>query len=171
MAGKLALEGGTPVGGKKSPQYHVIVDQREIRAVNKVLRSDTWRRGPVVEQYERNLQKCFGVKHALAVSNGTVASHVAMAGLGLGPGDEIITAPYTFLASASTAFYQNALPRFADMDAHSYNLDPQEAEKAIFLERNRGRALADEKTTTLHSCAQRSWTEFLNEEKLGLMCR
>ena len=138
MAGKLALEGGTPVRGKKFPQYHVIVDQREIRAVNKVLRSDTWRRGPVVEQYERNLQKYFGVKHALAVSNGTVALHVAMAALGLGPGDEIMTAPHTFLASASTAFYQNALPRFADIDAHSYNLDPQEAEKAIFLERNRG---------------------------------
>jgi len=84
-----------------------------------------------VEQCERDLEKYFGVKHALAVSNGTAALHVAMAALGLGPGDEIITTPYTFLASASAALYQNAIPTFADIDPNSYDLDPAESQKAI----------------------------------------
>lgn len=137
MTEKLALEGVAPVRRKQFPRYHAIVDEREIRAVTKVLRSDVWRRGPVVEQYERDLAKYFGVKHALAVFNGTVALHVAMSALGLGPGDEIVTTPYTFLASASAAFYQNAVPRFADIDPRSYNLNPLEAEKAI-TDRTRG---------------------------------
>jgi dTDP-4-amino-4,6-dideoxygalactose transaminase len=131
MPEKLALEGGKPVRRDKFPQYHAVADEREVRAVTKVIRSGTWRRGPVVEQYERDLEKHFDVKHALAVFNGTVALHAAMAALDLGPGDEIITTPYTFLASASAALYQNAIPRFADIDPASYNLDPREAEKAI----------------------------------------
>ncbi|MGA3406547.1 MAG: DegT/DnrJ/EryC1/StrS family aminotransferase [Candidatus Bathyarchaeia archaeon] len=131
MVEKLALEGGRPVRRSKFPEYHAIADQREIRAVTKVLRSDTWRRGPVVEQYERDLEKYFRVKHALAVSDGTAALHVAMAALNLGPGDEIVTTPYTFLASASAALYQNAIPVFADIDPDSYDLDPVQAEKAI----------------------------------------
>jgi dTDP-4-amino-4,6-dideoxygalactose transaminase len=131
MVEKLALEGGKPVRRKRFPEYHAIVDEREIRAINKVVRSNTWRRGPVVEQYEHDLEKYFGVKHALAVSDGTAALHVAMAALGLGPGDEIITTPYTFLASASAALYQNALPIFADIDQNSYDLDPAHAQKAI----------------------------------------
>ena len=131
MVEKLALKGGRPVRRSKFPEYHAIADQREIRAVTKVLRSDTWRRGPVVEQYERDLEKYFRVKHALAVSDGTAALHVAMAALNLGPGDEIVTTPYTFLASASAALYQNAIPVFADIDPDSYDLDPVQAEKAI----------------------------------------
>ena len=71
------------------------------------------------------------VKHAFAVSDGTAALHVAMAALNLGPGDEIMTTPYTFLASASAALYQNAIPVFADIDPASYDLDPVQAEKAI----------------------------------------
>jgi dTDP-4-amino-4,6-dideoxygalactose transaminase len=131
MVEKLALEGGNPVRRKKFPEYHAIIDEREIRAVTTVLKSNTWRRGPVVEKYERDLEKHFGVKHALAVSDGTAALHVAMAALGLGPGDEVITTPYTFLASAGAALYQNAIPIFADIDSSSYNLDPAQAEKAI----------------------------------------
>jgi perosamine synthetase len=137
MTEKLALEGGKPVRRTKFPEYHAVVDEREVRAVIKVIRSGVWRRGPVVEQYERDLEKSFSVKHALAVFNGTAALHVAMAALDLGPGDEIITTPYSFLASASAALYQNAIPRFADIDPASYNLDPSEAEKAI-NERTRG---------------------------------
>jgi len=131
MVEKLALEGGRPVRRERFPEYHALVDEREIRAVTKVLRSQTWRRGPVVEQYEGDLERYFGVKHALALSDGTAALHVAMAALGVGPGDELITTPYTFLASASVALYQNAVPVFADIDASSYNLDPQRAEEAI----------------------------------------
>jgi len=132
MVERLAIEDGKPVRRKKFPEYHAIVDQREIKAVTKVLKSrGPWRRGPVVEQYERDLEKHFGVRHALAVSNGTVALHVAMAALGLRPGDEVVTTPYTFVASASAALYQNAIPMFADIDPGSYNLDPSQAEKAI----------------------------------------
>jgi len=131
MVEKLALEGGKPVRLQKFPDYHAVVDEREIRAVTKVLRSDTWRRGPVVEQYERDLEKYFGVKHALAVSDGTAALHVAMAALGLGPGDEVVTTPYTFVASATVALYQNAVPTFADIEPNTYNLDPAQTEKAI----------------------------------------
>jgi len=128
---KLASEGGKSIRRKKFPEFHAIVDDREIKAVTKVLRSKTWRRGPVVEQYEHDLEKHFGVKHALALSDGTAALHVAMAALGLGPRDDVVTTPYTFLASASVALYQNAIPRFADIDSKSYNLDPEQAEKAI----------------------------------------
>lgn len=131
MVEKLALEGGRPVRRKKFPQYHAVFDDREIQAVVKVLKSSVWRRGPVVEQYERDLEKHFGVKHALAVSDGTAALHVALAALGLGPGDEVITTPYTFVASASAALYQNAVPVFSDIDFNSYNLDPRQVEKAI----------------------------------------
>jgi len=131
MVEKLALEGGRPVRRKKFPQYHAISDDREIRAVTKVLKSDTWRRGHVVEQYERDLEKYFRVKHALAVSDGTAALHVAMAALGLGPGDEVVTTPYTFVASATAALYQNAVPVFADIDRDSYNLGPRTAEQAV----------------------------------------
>ncbi|MGA3405424.1 MAG: DegT/DnrJ/EryC1/StrS family aminotransferase [Candidatus Bathyarchaeia archaeon] len=131
MTEKLALEGGKPVRRRKFPEYHAVMDEKEIRAVTKVLKSNTWRRGPVVEQYERDLEKYFGVKHALAVSDGTAALHVAMAALGLGPGDEIITTPYTFLASAGAALYQNAIPKFADIEQRSYDLDPAQVEKTI----------------------------------------
>lgn len=131
MVEKLALEGGKPVRRKKFPNYHAIANGKEIRAVTQALKSDTWRRGPIVEKFERDLAKYFGVKHALAVSTGTAALHVSMAALGLGPGDEVITTPYTFLASASSALYQNAIPVFADIDSKSYNLDPSQAEKAI----------------------------------------
>ena len=131
MIEKLALEGGKPVRRRKFPEYHAFMDEREIRAVTRVLKSNTWRRGPVVEEYERELERYFKVKHALAVSDGRAALHVAMAALGLGPGDEIITTPYTFLASASAALYQNGIPKFADIDSRSYDLDPEEAENAI----------------------------------------
>ncbi|MGD0422058.1 MAG: DegT/DnrJ/EryC1/StrS family aminotransferase [Candidatus Bathyarchaeia archaeon] len=131
MVEKLAIEGGKPIRRKPLPEYHAVVDAREVRAVNKVVKSNTWRRGPVVEQYERDLEKYFGVKHALAVSDGTAALHIPMAALGLGPGDEIITSPYTFVASASAALYQNAIPTFADIDSNSYDLDPAQAQKAI----------------------------------------
>jgi dTDP-4-amino-4,6-dideoxygalactose transaminase len=137
MVERLALEGGMPVRREPFPKYHAIVDEGEIRAVTEVLRSNTWRRGPVVEQYERDLEKHFGVKHALAVSDGTAALHVAMAALGLGPGDEIVTTPYTFLASASAALYQMAIPIFADIDPNFYTLDPRKAERTI-TNRTRG---------------------------------
>ncbi len=131
MVERLALEGGNPVRRMRFPEYHAVVDEREIKAVTRVLRSNTWRRGPVVEQFEHDLRDHFGVKHALAVSNGTAALHVAMAALGLGPGDEVITTPYTFVASASAALYQNSVPVFADIDPESYNLDPRQIEKVI----------------------------------------
>jgi perosamine synthetase len=131
MVEKLALEGGNPVRPRRFPEYHAVVDEKEIKAVTRVLRSNTWRRGPVTEQFEHDLRDHFGVKHALAVSNGTAALHVAMAALGLGPGDEVITTPYTFVASASVALYQNSVPVFADIDSESFNLDPSAVEKVI----------------------------------------
>jgi len=63
----------------------------------------------------------------LAVSDGTAALHVAMAALGLGPGDEVVTTPYTFVASTSATLYQNAVPVFADINRDSYNLGPHKA--------------------------------------------
>jgi hypothetical protein len=80
MTEKLAVEGDTPVRRKKFLEYHAIVDQKEIRAISRVLKSDSWRRGPVVEPYERSLEKYSGVKHTVAVFNGTVALHVPRIG-------------------------------------------------------------------------------------------
>jgi len=107
------------------------IDDEDIAAVVEVLRSDRLTQGPVVSRFEATLAEYFGAKHAIALCNGTVALHLACLAAGLGPGDEGITTPITFLASAACMVYCGTRPVFADIDSRTWNIDPIDLEKKI----------------------------------------
>lgn len=107
------------------------IDEEDIQAVVDVLRSDYLTTGPKVAEFEQVLADYVGAKYAVAVSNGTAALHIACLAAGVGPGDEVITTPITFAASANCALYCGATPVFADIKPDTYNIDPAEIEKKI----------------------------------------
>lgn len=107
------------------------IDEEDIQAVVEVLRSDYLTTGPKVAEFEKTLADYVGAKYAVAVSNGTAALHIACLAAGIGPGDEVITTPITFAASANCALYCGATPVFADIKPDTYNIDPAEIEKKI----------------------------------------
>lgn len=122
---KLAIQGGYPVRGGKIYYGRQWIDEEDIQAVAKVLRSDFVTCGPKVDEMERSLEKYTGAKYAVAVSNGTAALHCACIAAGIGAGDEVITTPITFAASANCALYCGAKPVFADINPETYNIDPE----------------------------------------------
>lgn len=122
---KLALKGGYPVRGGKIYYGRQWIDEDDIKAVTEVLRSDFITCGPKVEEMERMLEAYTGARYAVAVSNGTAALHCACIAAGVGPGDEVITTPITFAASANCALYCGAKPVFADINPETYNIDPE----------------------------------------------
>ncbi len=122
---KLAINGGDPVRAEKIYYGRQWVDEEDIAAVGDVLRSDFLTCGPKVDEMERALENYTGAKHAVAVSNGTAALHCACIAAGIGPGDEVITTPITFAASANCALYCGAKPVFADINIETYNIDPE----------------------------------------------
>jgi UDP-4-amino-4,6-dideoxy-N-acetyl-beta-L-altrosamine transaminase len=124
MPDKLAIDGGTPVRTKPLPYSHQVIDEADIEAVVKVLQSDWLTTGPVVDAYERAFAEAVGARHAVAMSSGTAALHAAAFAAGLGPGDEAITTPMTFAATANCALYCGARPIFADVQPDTCNLDP-----------------------------------------------
>jgi len=87
--------------------------------------------GPNVQAFEREAAEYLGVRHALGCASGTDALHLALAGLGIGPGDEVITTPFTFIATAEAIRYVDATPVFVDVDPRTFNLDPDAVERAI----------------------------------------
>jgi UDP-4-amino-4,6-dideoxy-N-acetyl-beta-L-altrosamine transaminase/dTDP-4-dehydrorhamnose reductase len=107
------------------------IDENDIQAVVQVLRSDRVTQGPKVEEFEKALADYCGAKYAVAVNSGTSALHIACLAAGIGPGDEVITSPITFVASANCAAYCEAKPVFADIDPHTYNISPDEILKKI----------------------------------------
>lgn len=122
---KLAIMGGYPVRSGKIYYGKQWVDETDIQAVADVLRSDFITCGPKVDEFERTLAEYTGAKYAVAVSNGTAALHCACIAAGIGPGDEVITTPLTFAASANCALYCGARPVFADIDPETYNIAPE----------------------------------------------
>ena len=94
-------------------------------------RNKKLRRADAAIEYERVLAEWFGVKHAIAVSSGTTALHIALAAFGIGPGDEVIVPPYTFVASDTAVLEQNAIPIFADIDPVTLTLDPEDVARRI----------------------------------------
>lgn len=128
---QLAIEGGTPVRSGKPIVETDIIEENEIQSVINVLKSKKLRRAELTLEYEKALADWYGVKYALAVANGTVSLHVAMAALGIGPGDEVIVAPITFVASDTCVLEQNAIPIFADIDPEYMTIDPVDIEKKI----------------------------------------
>jgi perosamine synthetase len=107
------------------------IDERDEELVLEVLRSGWLSLGPTGPRFESMLAERVEAPHAAAVSSGTAGLHLCMRLAGVGPGDEVITSPYSFVASANCAIYEGATPVFADIDAHTYNFDPDAVEASI----------------------------------------
>jgi len=109
-----------------------IIGEREIAYVTDAVRSG-WVSsiGPYIDRFEEAFASYLGVRHAIAVSNGTVALHLALHAMGLGPGDEVIVPDLTFAATAHTVLQTGAVPVFADVSAETWCLDPRAVERAI----------------------------------------
>ena len=128
---KLAINGGEPIRDNKIYYGKQWVDEDDISAVTEVLRSELITCGPKVEELERKLEQYTSAKHAIVLSSGTAALHCACIAAGIGPGDEVITTPLTFVASANCAMYVGARPVFADVNPKTYNIDPDSIEAHI----------------------------------------
>lgn len=113
------------------PYGHHSVAQEDIDAVVEVLRSDWLTQGPTVARFEDAVAGYCGARHAVAVSSGTAALHIACLAAGIGPGDEVVTSALTFVASANCVAYCGGEPRLADVDPVYRNLDPVSLEGAI----------------------------------------
>jgi perosamine synthetase len=118
------------------------LDEREEELVVDVLRSGRLSLGPTVDRFEEAFAEAVGAPYAAAVSSGTAGLHLLCVAAGVGPGDEVITSPYSFVASANCAIYEGATPVFADVDRRTLNLDPAAVEAAI-TERTRALVAVD----------------------------
>ena len=128
---ELAIFGGKPVREKKIYYGRQWIDESDVKEVTATLTGDLITCGPKVAALEKKLSEVTGAKYAVSVSNGTAALHCACIAAGLGPGDEVITTPLTFAASANCAVYVGATPVFADVDPDTYNIDPASIEAHI----------------------------------------
>ena len=107
------------------------IEQDDIQAVVDVLKSDFLTTGPKIAEFEQTVADYVGAKYAVAISNGTSALHAACFAAGIGPGDEVITTPLTFAASANCVLYCGGTPVFADVDPKTYNIDPDDIRRKI----------------------------------------
>ena len=107
------------------------MDEEEIKAVAKVIQSGTIAQGPKVRELEEKFARLCGTEYAVAVNSGTAALHTALKTTGINQGDEVITSPFTFIATANTILMQNAKPIFVDIDENTFNIDPKKIEEKI----------------------------------------
>lgn len=107
------------------------IDQDDIDGVVAVLKSGRLSLGPKYQEFEQNIAKFVGCKYACAVSNGTAALHLGVKALGLREGDEVITSPFSFIASSNVLLYERVKPIFVDIEETTFNIDPSLIEKAI----------------------------------------
>ncbi len=107
------------------------IGDEEIEEVVNVLKSGFIAQGPKVAEFEGMFADYIGTSHAIATSSGTTALHVALLSAGIGKGDEVITTPFSFAATANSILYVNAKPVFVDIDPKTYNIDPEKIEEAI----------------------------------------
>jgi perosamine synthetase len=121
----LAGDGGTPVRKTLLPYGRQSIGEEDIQAVVDVLRSDWLTTGPKVGEFEEAFAAWVGAKYAVSFSSGTAALHGAAFAAGLKPGDEAITSPMTFAATANCVLYQGATPVFADISADTLNVNPE----------------------------------------------
>src|SRR5262245_2584774 len=131
MPDRLAIDGGTPIRSRLLPYGRQTIDADDERAVLDVLRSDFLTTGPRVEAFEEAVAALVGARHAVAFSNGTAALHGASHAAGIGPGDEGITTPITFVATANCVRYEGGAPVFADVKADTLNIDAAKVRQAI----------------------------------------
>ncbi|MFP5452227.1 MAG: DegT/DnrJ/EryC1/StrS family aminotransferase [Thermoleophilia bacterium] len=113
------------------PLAKPVIGDRERELVDEVLRSGQLSLGPMVPRFERAWADRIGVEHAVAVSSGTAGLHLCLHALGLGPGDEVITSSFSFVASANAIVFTGATPVFAEVDPLTFNMDPAAVEAAI----------------------------------------
>jgi perosamine synthetase len=118
------------------------LDEREEELVRDVLRSGRLSLGPTIDAFEEAFADVVEAPHAVAVSSGTAGLHLLCVSAGVGPGDEVVTSPYSFVASANCAIYEGATPVFADIDRRTLNLDPAAVEAAL-TERTRAVVAVD----------------------------
>jgi perosamine synthetase len=107
------------------------IGEAEKAAVMEVLDSGMLAQGPRTARLEERFAQLCGVKHAVATTSGTTALHVALLAHDIGPGDEVITTPFTFIASVNSILFTGARPVFVDVDEASFNIDPALVEQAI----------------------------------------
>ncbi|MEM7817927.1 MAG: DegT/DnrJ/EryC1/StrS family aminotransferase [candidate division WOR-3 bacterium] len=108
-----------------------VIGEEEIKAVEEVLRSGILAQGPRVKEFEEKIAEYIGVKYAIATSSGTTALHTALLAVGIKPGDEVITTPFTFIATANSILYCGAKPVFVDVDERTFNINPNLIEEKI----------------------------------------
>lgn len=131
VRGILGIHGGKPVRETYLPYGQQQIDEYDIQAVVDVLKGDFLTTGPMVQQFEEAIAKYVEAKYAVSFSNGTAALHGACYAAGITEGDEVITTPMTFVASANCILYQGAKPVFADIDNETYNISPKSIEEKI----------------------------------------
>ncbi|MFQ5915467.1 MAG: UDP-4-amino-4,6-dideoxy-N-acetyl-beta-L-altrosamine transaminase, partial [Nitrospinota bacterium] len=126
-----ALHGGSPVRQEWLPYARQTTGEEDVAAVVEVLRGDWLTQGPKVAEFEGAVAGYCGGRHAVAFANGTAALHAACAASGLAAGDEAITTPLTFVATANAVVYCRGTPRFVDIRPDTLNIDPREVERRI----------------------------------------
>jgi dTDP-4-amino-4,6-dideoxygalactose transaminase len=129
-AGRPAALGGAPVRTTPFPSWPVR-DAAEEQALTGVVRSGRWNRGPEVERFESEYARLTGSPHCLATANGTSALLATLASLGVGPGDEVIVPPYTFVATINVVLLLHALPVFVDTDLDTFQIDAGKVASAM----------------------------------------
>lgn len=128
---RLAIDGGDPVRTKGPIVEDDVFGEEELNALIEVAKTKKLRRAETTLEYEKIIADWFGVKHAIAVTSGTTTLHIALAAFGIGPGDEVIVSPYTFVSSDTCVLEQNAIPIFADIDPEFLTMDPADVERKI----------------------------------------
>jgi perosamine synthetase len=120
-----------PAATRRIPLARPYLDEREEELVLEVLRSGRLSLGPTIDRFEEQIAERVGAPYAAAVSSATAGLHLLVRIAGIGPGDEVITSPLTFAASANCFIYEGATPVFADVDPLTWNLDPAAVEEAV----------------------------------------
>ena len=131
VSDKLAIDGGAPIRAVRLPVHRPSIDEAAERSVVDTLRSGWLTTGPKTKQLERDLAAYVGAAHCVAVNSCTAALHLALDAVGVGPGDEVITTPMTFAATANVICHRGARPVFVDIEADTANIDASLIEAAI----------------------------------------
>ncbi len=116
---------------KDIPVVDVNIAEQEIKAVEEVVKSRYLIEGKNAREFEKKFGEFTGSKYVSTVTNGTCALHLALTAMDIGPGDEVITTPFTFIASSNSILFNGAIPKFVDVDPETFNLNPNKIEQAI----------------------------------------
>ena len=130
-ANKPAILGGSPLQVKSWPNWPIWNPETDEHQVIESLRSGVWSRKKIAKEFEEEWAETLGAKRSLLTTNGTHALIISLKTLGIGAGDEVITTPYTFIATIDAILLNNAMPVFVDVDPETYQIDPEKIEEKI----------------------------------------